>query len=181
MIKNRLAGTAALVTFGLAALGGAVVTVAAPANAAPASSDTSSSASSPTSGTTPTSDSKQMTPSLLSKVLEQNGYYNFQLTLKPEESPASASTAAPTSKVGSTPTSSVGSSGGALTSAAYTASPAATTTTAADAPTADIDEGVVDCPIRHDNPTQAPISKPITLVFVAPPSATQLIFVPPIP
>jgi hypothetical protein len=33
MIKTRIAGTAALVTFGLAALGGAAVAIAAPANA----------------------------------------------------------------------------------------------------------------------------------------------------
>jgi hypothetical protein len=37
MIKTRIAGTAAVFTFGLAALGGAVVAIAAPANAAPAS------------------------------------------------------------------------------------------------------------------------------------------------
>jgi hypothetical protein len=36
MIKTRIASTAAIFTFGLAALGGAVVSVAAPANAAPA-------------------------------------------------------------------------------------------------------------------------------------------------
>ena len=35
MIKNRIAGTAAIFTFGLAALGGTVVAIAAPANAAP--------------------------------------------------------------------------------------------------------------------------------------------------
>ena len=33
MIKTRIAGTAAIVTFGLAALGGTVVAIAAPANA----------------------------------------------------------------------------------------------------------------------------------------------------
>lgn len=59
MIKTRIAGTAALVTFGLAALGGAVLTVAAPANAAPAASGTTSDTTStgPTSkvGSTPTS------------------------------------------------------------------------------------------------------------------------------
>lgn len=36
MIKTRIAGTAAVFTFGLASLGGAVVAIAAPANAAPA-------------------------------------------------------------------------------------------------------------------------------------------------
>jgi hypothetical protein len=36
MIKTRIAGTAAVFTFCLASLGGAVVAIAAPANAAPA-------------------------------------------------------------------------------------------------------------------------------------------------
>ena len=36
MIKTRIAGTTALVTFGLAALGGTALAVAAPGNAAPA-------------------------------------------------------------------------------------------------------------------------------------------------
>ena len=35
MIKTRIAGTAAIFTFGLAALGGTVVAIAAPANADP--------------------------------------------------------------------------------------------------------------------------------------------------
>jgi hypothetical protein len=43
MIKTRIASTAALFTFGLAAIGGTVLTVAAPANAAPKASDTTSS------------------------------------------------------------------------------------------------------------------------------------------
>lgn len=48
MIKTRIAGTAALLTFGLAAIGGSALAVAAPASAAPAASDS-------TSGSTPTS------------------------------------------------------------------------------------------------------------------------------
>ena len=36
MVKTRIAGTTTVFTFGLAALGGAVVAIAAPANAAPA-------------------------------------------------------------------------------------------------------------------------------------------------
>ena len=43
MIKTRIAGTAALFSFGLAAIGGTVLTVAAPANAAPKAPDTTSS------------------------------------------------------------------------------------------------------------------------------------------
>jgi len=43
MIKTRIASTAALATFGLAALGGTALTIAAPANAAPKASDTTSS------------------------------------------------------------------------------------------------------------------------------------------
>ena len=35
MIKTRIASTAALATFGLAAIGGTALTIAAPANAAP--------------------------------------------------------------------------------------------------------------------------------------------------
>jgi hypothetical protein len=42
MIKTRFAGTAAVFTFGLAALGGTVVAIAAPANAAPSASGTAS-------------------------------------------------------------------------------------------------------------------------------------------
>jgi hypothetical protein len=41
MVKTRIAGAAAIVTFGFATLGGAVVAVAAPANAAPAAGSTS--------------------------------------------------------------------------------------------------------------------------------------------
>jgi hypothetical protein len=53
MIKTRIASAAAVFTFGLAALGGTVVAVAAPAYAAPSSSDSSSSSgSTPSSGTT---------------------------------------------------------------------------------------------------------------------------------
>jgi hypothetical protein len=55
MIKNRIASTAALATFGLAALGGAVVAVAAPANAETgASGTTTSSDGTTTSGGTRT-------------------------------------------------------------------------------------------------------------------------------
>ena len=43
MIKTRIASTAALATFGLAALGGTALTIAAPANAAPKAPDTTSS------------------------------------------------------------------------------------------------------------------------------------------
>ena len=43
MIKTRIAGTAALFTFGFAAIGGTALTIAAPANAAPKASDTTSS------------------------------------------------------------------------------------------------------------------------------------------
>ena len=42
MIKTRIASTAALFTFGVAALGGTVVAIAAPANAAPSASGSSS-------------------------------------------------------------------------------------------------------------------------------------------
>jgi hypothetical protein len=45
MLKTRIAGTAALFAFGLAAIGGTVLTIAAPANAAPSDAGTSSSAS----------------------------------------------------------------------------------------------------------------------------------------
>jgi hypothetical protein len=48
MIKTRIASTAALCTFGLAALGGAALTIAAPANAAPHASDTTTTSSSDT-------------------------------------------------------------------------------------------------------------------------------------
>jgi hypothetical protein len=43
MIKTRIASAAAIFAFGLAAVGGTVLTVAAPANAAPSASGTSSS------------------------------------------------------------------------------------------------------------------------------------------
>ena len=59
MIKTRIAGTAALFTFGLAALGGTVVAVAAPAYATPGSSGSSSplGPSGPSSGSNPSSPS----------------------------------------------------------------------------------------------------------------------------
>ena len=43
MIKTRIASTAAVFTFGLAAIGSTALTIAAPANAAPRLSDTASS------------------------------------------------------------------------------------------------------------------------------------------
>lgn len=54
MIKTRIASAAAVLTFGLAALGGTVVAIAAPANAE--TGTTSSSGSTSTSGTASTSD-----------------------------------------------------------------------------------------------------------------------------
>jgi hypothetical protein len=42
LIKSRIASGAAVITFGLAALGGIVVAIASPANAAPAASGTTS-------------------------------------------------------------------------------------------------------------------------------------------
>jgi len=61
MIKTRIASTAAVFTFGLAALGGAVVAIAGPANAGTGltSSSDASSTSSP-SGTTSTSDTSSL-------------------------------------------------------------------------------------------------------------------------
>ncbi len=55
MIKNRIAGAAALFTFGFAALGGTVIAIAAPANA---HADTGATSTSQTSGNkvTPTGD-----------------------------------------------------------------------------------------------------------------------------
>ena len=46
MIKTRIASTAALFTFGVAALGGTVVAIAAPADAAPSASGSSSTSAS---------------------------------------------------------------------------------------------------------------------------------------
>ncbi|WP_319432501.1 hypothetical protein [Mycobacterium sp. RTGN5] len=94
MTKTRIASTAALFTFGLAALSGIALAVAAPGNAdtgASSSSGSSSTSSSSTSGTK--SDTKTAT-----------------------KSGTPSPSAGPTSKLGSAPTSGVRSTGGALTS-----------------------------------------------------------------
>ena len=75
MIKTRVAGTAAIFTFGLAALGGTVVAIAAPANAETGSTSSSSSSStstSTTSGTsTPAGSTQKLTISMNLHVLSQ--------------------------------------------------------------------------------------------------------------
>ena len=121
MIKSRIAGTAALVTFGLAALGGTVTAIAAPANAAPASSGNTS--SSDTSSASPTSD-KTSTPDTSTsrapsgQATTSPGPQDVLPYLDETRRKLGLQTGS-TSKVGSAPSSSVSSSGGALTSSTY--------------------------------------------------------------
>ena len=100
MIKNRLAGTAALVTFGLAALGAALSAGAAPANAETGAAATNSSSDSSTSSSS-------------SHRTAKSGASTTSGTTSPSGTPSRADV--PTAKVGSTPTSGVSSSGGSMT------------------------------------------------------------------
>jgi hypothetical protein len=136
MIKSRIAGSAALVAFGFAALGSSVVAIAAPANATPSNEhgagSTSASAPAGTAGksahVTPRVKPQpaavpRLGPSITSDTLtnsEETGPDGNVLMVVPDFMTtlpaATGSSNGPTSKVGSAPTSSVSSTGGAQTS-----------------------------------------------------------------
>jgi hypothetical protein len=121
MIKTHIAGAAAMLAIGLAGLGGAIVAVAAPANAAPDASGTTSSADSSSSGKEPAASSDSPTNSDAGvPSRNERGLINVPISVTPR----STSPAAPTSSVGSKPTSTVSSTGGALTSSAYSSAEA---------------------------------------------------------
>ncbi len=103
MIKTRIASTAALFTFGLAALGGTVVAIAAPANTESQSPADKVAAGQP----------------LRKVALDAMPVSTVDKLRVRTTSP----NAGPISKVGSAPTSSVSSTGGAQTSSASMATP----------------------------------------------------------
>jgi hypothetical protein len=116
MIRTRIAGTAAVFTFGLAALGGTALSIAGPANAAPSNEHTAGSTSTSSHTGSPSTPSRQ---AHLIPGFKPSREAHLIPGVKPYPI-ATGSSNGPTSTVGSTPTSDVSSSGGALTSSKST-------------------------------------------------------------
>jgi hypothetical protein len=108
MIKTRIASGAALFTFGFAALGGAVVAVAAPANAAPSHEHDAGSTSTSAHASSPSKPSREA--HLIPPGLKPSGPAHVIPGFKPQPITPSASNG-PTATVGSTPTSTSASAG----------------------------------------------------------------------
>ena len=109
MIKTRIASGAAIFTFGFAALGGAVVAVAAPANAAPSHEHDAGSTSTSAHASSPSKPSREA--HLIPPGLKPSGPAHVIPGFKPQPITPSASNG-PTATAGSSPTLSTSASAG---------------------------------------------------------------------